>query len=145
MKLLLALLCLSAGAALAEDATLVANTVLRTANSLVMLKAGTTVQVLARNEKTATIKSGDKTGQVSVNALESYSAADMMSAPRTAVAAPAPTPAPVAGLAPAPAATPAEPRKAQTMYGKTVEKARDNAASHEKILVQPTDEILGGK
>ncbi len=145
MKLLFALLCLSAGAALAEDATLVANTVLRTAHSLVILKAGTTVQVLARNDKTVTIKSGDKTGQIPVSALEAYSDADMMSAPRTAPVTPPPAPAPVAATLPAPAAAPAEPRKAQTMYGKAVEKARDNAASHEKTLVQPTDEILGGK
>ena len=133
MKFLLALLCLSAGTALAEDATLAANTVLRTAHSLVILKAGTTVQVLARNDKTVTIKSGDKTGQIPVSALEAYSTADMMSAPRTAPVTPPPAPAP------------AEPRRAQTMYGKAVEKARDTAASHEKTLVQPTDEILDGK
>ena len=145
MKFLLALLCLSAGTALAEDATLAANTVLRTAHSLVILKAGTTVQVLARNDKTVTIKSGDKTGQIPVSALEAYSTADMMSAPRTAPVTPPPAPAPVAATSPAPAPAPAEPRRAQTMYGKAVEKARDTAASHEKTLVQPTDEILDGK
>ena len=160
MKFLLALLCLSAGTALAEDATLAANTVLRTAHSLVILKAGTTVQVLARNDKTVTIKSGDKTGQIPVSALEAYSTADMMSAPRTAPVTPPPPPpprgpppppppppppAPVAATSPAPAPAPAEPRRAQTMYGKAVEKARDTAASHEKTLVQPTDEILDGK
>jgi hypothetical protein len=31
------------------------------------------------------------------------------------------------------------------MYGKMVEKARDNAGSHEKNLVDPADEVLGGK
>ena len=135
MKLLLALLCLAASTAWAEQATLAANTVLRTANSLVILKAGTTVQVLARNDKTVTVKYGDKTGQISSSALESFSDADMMSAPRTAPVAPAPAPAP----------TPAEPRKAQTMYGKAVEKAAAAAGTHEKTLVEPTDEILGGK
>ena len=145
MKFLLALLCLSAGTALAEDATLAANTVLRTAHSLVILKAGTTVQVLARNDKTVTIKSGDKTGQIPVSALEAYSAADMMSAPRTAPVTPPPAPAPVAATSPAPAPAPAEPRRAQTMYGKAVEKARAAADSHEKAMVNPTDEILGGK
>ena len=31
------------------------------------------------------------------------------------------------------------------MYGKAVEKAAAAAGNHEKNLVQPTDEILGGK
>ena len=146
MKILLALLCLSASTALAEQATLATNTVLRTADSLVILKAGTTVQVLARNDKIVTVKAGGKTGQISSSALEAYSDADMMSAPRTAPVAPAPEArAAVATAAPAPAATPAEPRKAQTMYGKAVEKAAAAAGSHEKTLVQPADEILGGK
>ena len=147
MKLLLALLCLAASTAWAEQATLAANTVLRTANSLVILKAGTTVQVLARNDKTVTVKYGDKSGQISSSALESFSDADMMSAPRTApvAPAPAPAPAPLVATSPAPAATPAEPRKAQTMYGKAVEKAAAAAGTHEKTLVEPTDEILGGK
>lgn len=153
MKRLLALLLLSASAAFAaEQATLSANTVMRTGNSLVILKAGTVVQILAHNDKTVTVKAGDKTGSIPWAALVTDEDQDMMSAPKKPAPAPAPAPtapapAPVAAAAPAPAsaATQAKPHKAQTMYGKAVEKAANTAASHEKTLVQPTDEILDGK
>ncbi len=42
-----------------------------------------------------------------------------------------------------PSEPPAPPRKAQTMYGKAVEKAKENADKNEKNLVKPTDEIMG--
>ncbi len=156
MKRLLALFLLSASVGLAEQATLAANTVLRTADSLVILKAGTVVQILAHNEKTVSVKVGAKTGLIPATALQQVADDnDMMSAPQTHVAAPAPAPT----LSPAPAAAPATadatpahvpgtpviPHNAQSMYGKMVEKAADAAGSHEKTLVQPTDEILGGK
>jgi hypothetical protein len=152
MKLLFALLCFSAATVFAEEATLSANTVLRTPNSLVILKAGTTVQILARNDKTVTVKSGDKIGRIPWSALESYSDADMMSAPRKAVAAPAPVTAVPAPAPASPGTPPAHvpgtqviPHNAQSTYGKMVEKAANAADSHEKALVNPTDEILGGK
>ena len=147
MKRLLPLFLLSTCAAFAEQGTLSSNTVMRTANSLVILKAGTVVQILAHNDKTVTVKAGDKTGLIPWSALEADG--DMMDASRATVSAPAPAPAPApvvaTASAPAPAATPATPHKAQTMYGKAVEKAADAASSHEKALVSPTDEILGGK
>jgi hypothetical protein len=151
MKRLLALLLLSASAASAEQATLATNTVLRTADSLVILKAGTVVQVLSHTDKKVTVKVGSQTGQISASALasETFSAADMMSAPRTdppaAPAAAAPVNEVAATPAPASNPVPAQRRPAQTMYGKMVEKAADAAASHEKALVSPTDEVLGGK
>ena len=149
MKRLIALLLLSASAAsAAETATLSINTVLRTADSLVILKAGTVVEILKHNEKTVTVKAGDKTGVMPWSALETetFSAADMMSVPQKPVEATvAKTPAPVAAPVPTSSATPAEPRKAQTMYGKAVEKAAAAAGNHEKAMVSPTDEILGGK
>jgi hypothetical protein len=151
MKRLVALLLLSATAALAEQATLATNTVLRTADSLVILKAGTIVQVLSHHDKKVTVKANGQTGQIAASALESetFSAADMMSAPRTeppaAPAAPAPVNEVAATPTPAPSAAPAAHRPAQTMYGKMVEKAADAAASHEKAMVSPTDEVLGGK
>ncbi len=37
------------------------------------------------------------------------------------------------------------PRKAETTYGKAVEKAKENAAKHDKNAVKPTDEILQDK
>ncbi len=159
MKRLLALLLLCASAALAADqATLAANTVLRTGNSLVILKAGTVVQIISRSDKTVTVKSGDKTGMIPWSALVTDD--DMMSAPqkRAPTATPLPAPTPVVATAgpvptsstgpgpvPAPAPKPADHPKAQTMYGKAVEKAAAAADSHEKAQVQPTDEILGGK
>ena len=154
MKRLIALFLLSASVGFAEQATLAVNTVLRTADSLVILKAGTVVQILARNEKTASVKAGSQTGRIPLSALQQVAEDnDMMSAPQTHVAASTPAPAPSPAAAPATAdATPAHvpgtpviPHNAKSMYGKMVEKAADAAASHEKTLVDPTDEILGGK
>jgi len=154
MKRLLtfALLLLSASTVLAEDGILTVNTVLRTADSLVILKAGTVVHILGRNEKTISVKVGDRTGLIPWSAVEAYSEADMMSATSKSVSpAPAATPAGSAAVktaptsAPAPSASPAPARAAQTMYGKAVEKAAAAAASHEKALVSPTDDVLGGK
>lgn len=154
MKRLLtfSLLLLSASAGFAEDGILISNTVLRTGNSLMILKAGTVVHILGRNEKTLSVKVGDKTGLIPWSAVETYSEADMMSASsKPVLPAPAPTPAGSATVktaptsAPAPTVTPAPARPAQTMYGKAVEKAAAAAASHEKTLVSPTDDVLGGK
>lgn len=152
MKRLLALLLLTASTAFAaEQATLHTNTVMRTGNSLVILKAGTVVQILARNDKTVTVKSGNKTGMIPWAALVTEE--DMMSAPtnsapisRPSPASTGPAPTPVATSAPAPTPTPtsSEPPKPKTMYGKAVQKAAATAATHDKNQVQPTDEILGG-
>lgn len=146
MKRLIVLLFLFASAGLAEDATLLLNTVMRTENSLVILKAGTVVHIVKRNDKTVAVRVGNKTGVISGAALDSTD--DMQTATISSTYIHASAPAPVATAAPAPASTPpapASPRKAQTMYGKAVEKARDNAGSHEKNLVDPADEVLGGK
>lgn len=153
MKRLLALtlLLIPCGAALAEDAVLTANTVLRTSDSLVILKAGTVVHILAHNDKTLSVKAGGKTGLIPVGSVELYSDADMMTAPSKPAPAPAAKTAPTtvktaATPTPAPAsAAPATPRPAQTMYGKAVEKAAAAASSHEKAMVSPTDEVLDGK
>lgn len=146
MKRIFALLLLSASATFAaEQATLSTNTVLRTADSLVILKAGTTVQVLKHNEKTVTVKVGEKTGLIPWSALESaFTDADMMSVPQKPVEAAAAKTVSAPPTTPPPA-DPAKPHKAQTMYGKAVEKAAAAADSHDKAVVQPTDEILGGK
>ncbi len=141
MKSLLVLFLLSAGVCLAESATLPRNTVMRTGNSLVVLKAGTVVQILERGEKTVAVKVNGTTGLIPWSSLDE----DEPMKPAPAPAAPAPAAAPVAAAATPPAGTPAEPHKATTMYGKAVEKARAAADSHEKAMVNPTDEILGGK
>ena len=147
MKRLIVLLFLFASACLAEDATLLLNTVMRTENSLIILKAGTVVHIVKRNDKTVAVRVGNKTGVISGAALDSID--DMQIATTTPSSyVQASAPAPVTSAPPAQASTPtapAGPRKAQTMYGKMVEKARDNAGSHEKNLVDPADEVLGGK
>jgi hypothetical protein len=143
MKLVLLLLLLSASVGFAEEATLTKNTVMRAEKSLVTLKAGTVVQVVARNGKTVAISVGGKAGTIPSSALDTPPVA-----PAPVAAAPvAATPAPARDAA---AATPADgqpapARKAESMYGKAVEKARANAAKHEKTLVKPTDEVLDGK
>ena len=52
----------------------------------------------------------------------------------------------IGGTAAAPAkkeeSPPDPPRKAGTNYGKAVEKAKENAAKHDKNVVKPADEIL---
>ena len=147
MKRLIPLLFLFASTCLAEDTTLLLNTVMRTENSLVILKAGTVVHIVKRNDKTVAVRVGNKTGVISGAALDSID--DMQIAtttPSSYVHASAPAPVTTAATpqASTPAA-PAAPRKAQTMYGKMVEKARNNAGSHEKNLVDPADEVVGGK
>jgi hypothetical protein len=143
MKRLIPLLLLCASVCLAEEATLQSNAVMRSGNSLVILKAGTVVQIVKRNEKktiSVKVNGTGATGLIPASALEEPDDPP----PLVHTQAPPPAPTPAAAATP-PADAPAAPRKAQTMYGKAVEKARENAASHEKTLVQPTDEILGGK
>lgn len=145
MKRLLALFLLCASLAFAEDATLSANTVLRTDKSLVILKAGTVVHVLRRNEKTIAVKVGNTTGLIPFSALEDSDESMMMDAGPARRSAPVVTHAAVTASTPPPAPTPPAPRPAQTMYGKAVEKARQAAGSHEKNLVDPADEAVSGK
>ena len=143
MKSLLFLCLLSAGVCCAEEATIPANTVMRTENSLIILKAGTVVQIVKRNDKTIAVKVNGKAGLIPASVLDDPDDAPP-AAPAPAHAA-TPVPAPAVATASPADGTPPAPRKAQTMYGKMVEKARDNAASHEKNLVDPADEVLGGK
>lgn len=145
MKPLLFLFLLSASVCLAEEATLSSNTVMRTDSSLIILKAGTVVQIVKRNDKTIAVKANGKAGLIPASALADADADDPPPAAPTPAVVAAPAPAPVAVAASPADGTPPAPRKAQTMYGKMVEKARDNAASHEKNLVDPADEVLGGK
>lgn len=144
MKRIIFLLLLSASLCVAEEARLARNTVMRQGNSLVMLKAGTKVQILEQGEKTITIKVDGKTGTIP------WSGLDPLDDGHPVAHAPMPgsvsaASAPAANVTPPPAGTPPAPRKAQTMYGKMVEKAREAEAAHDKTLVKPTDEVLDGK
>lgn len=149
MKRFFILLLLSASVGWAEEAKLPHNTVMRSGSELLTLKAGTVVKIVEQGDKTVTIKAGGKVGTIPWSALDD--AEIMKPAPRTNT--PAPTTShkltsssnPVAAASAPPAASAVAPRPAQSMYGKMVEKARTNAASHEKALVQPTDEVLDGK
>ena len=140
MKSLLILLLLSASAGFAEEATLTKNTVMRAEKSLVTLKAGTVVQVVKRNGQTVAISIAGKAGTIPSSALEVPAVA---TPPAPVAATPVPARAPV--VAPPPAAPPAPAPQAVSVYGRAVEKARANAAKHEKTLVKPTDEAVEGK
>lgn len=94
MKRLIILLFLFASAGLAEDATLLLNTVMRTENSLVILKAGTVVHIVKRNDKTVAVRVGNKTGVISGAALDSTD--DMQTATISSTYIHASAPAPVA-------------------------------------------------
>ncbi len=152
MNRCLVLFLLFAGAALAgitEDGVILRKTMMRTDNSIVTITPGTKVLIMERGEKTITVKVNGKVGTVPWDAFDAPSASHISWGSQTSSPAPAPAhaqaaPAAVATTVP-PTSAPPPPRKAQTMYGKMVEKARDTADAHEKTLVHPTDEVLDGK
>ena len=121
MKRLALLFALSFAVGSAEEITLTKSAVMRMERGMVSLKAGTVVEVLDRDEKTLTIRYNKNTGTI-----------------------------PAASVAPAPDTKkkdePATPPKggAQTIYGKAVEKAKENANKHEKNAVKPADDVLQG-
>ena len=110
----------------AEEITLTKSAMLRAEKSAVSLKAGTVVELISRDEKTLTVHYKNLTGTIPASSVDG--AATTADAPKKEPAKPAEPPAP--------------PRKAETTYGKAVEKARENAAKHDKNVVKPTDEIL---
>jgi len=136
MKRLLPLLLLSALPLLAEQVTVRESVILKAERAAVSVKAGTEVELIARDGDTVTIKYHNVTGKIPASKLAE------------AIAPVAPTKAeakqPVASK-PAeakPAATVPVPRPPQTTYGKAVQKTKDNAAAHEKNAVKPAGEIL---
>ena len=134
IPLLVPLLALSVGTSLAEDLVLPTNAIMRGDRSLTSLKAGTTVEIVTRGDKTVTIRYKGQTGTIPVSAL---SASGHPAAVVTT---------PVAKAVPAPALTPT-PRKSlvvdnpQSTYGNLVKKAETNAAKHEDNLVRPADQV----
>jgi len=104
---------------------------MRADRSLTSLKAGTVVEIVARGDKTITIRYKGQTGTIPVSVL-------------AATGHTAATPAPVAAKA---APTPAPTRKSlvvdnpQSTYGNLVKKAETNAAKHEDNLVKPADQV----
>ncbi len=120
MKHLALLLLFGALLGRAEEITLTQSAILKVDRNIVSLKAGTVVELLSRDDKTLTIRFKKLTGTI----------------PASSVDAGSPKPADPAPGAPPP------PRKAETTYGKAVEKAKENAGKHEKNVVKPTDEVL---
>jgi hypothetical protein len=123
MKRIVVLLLLSSTFCFAEDITLTKTAVLKAERSIVSLKAGTVVELLGRDERVLTVRYGKTTGTIPATSV-----IDVISS-----AAPAKKEEPASSV---------PPRKATTNYGKAVEKAKENAAKHDRNMVKPTDEIL---
>ena len=103
----------------AEEVTLRQSAVLKAERSVVSLKAGTVVELLARDGETLTVKYKELTGKIPASKLDE---------PKAAAAKPKEDSAPA--------------QPPQTGYGKAVQKAKDNAKAHDKNVVKPTDEIM---
>jgi hypothetical protein len=116
MKRLLALLLMSAVVAAAEEITLTKSAVMKSGHNLVAVRAGSVVELISRTDTLLTVKYKNATGTI----------------PASSIAAPD------APEKETPAATEKE---AQTNYGRAVQKAKENAAKHEKNLVKPADEV----
>jgi pyruvate/2-oxoglutarate dehydrogenase complex dihydrolipoamide acyltransferase (E2) component len=123
MKKFALFFCLCALVGSAEEVTITKSTMLKADHSAVSLKAGTVVELISREDKTLTVRYNKLTGTI-----PAASAAAAGEPAKKEVAKPAELPPP--------------PRKAETTYGKAVEKARENAAKHEKSLVKPADEVI---
>jgi hypothetical protein len=135
MKLLLPLLLLAAIPLLAEPVTVRESVILKAERAVISVKAGTEVELIARDGDTVTIRYRNVTGKISASKLAE------VTAPVAPAKAEAKQPVAIKPAGAKPAATvPARPP--QTTYGKAVQKAKDNAAAHDKNAVKPTDEIL---
>jgi hypothetical protein len=138
MNRLLAFLLVVTTPLWAEEVTLKQPALLKVDRNVASLKAGTVVELISRDGKEITIKYKNLTGKIPASTLEE---------PRQASAPPKQTSAPPAkpreqtkAAKKPPEKKPANPP--QTIYGKAVQKAKDNAAAHEKNLVRPADEVL---
>ena len=92
---------------------------LKSERSLVSLKAGTTVDLISRDEKTLTVRFNNVTGTIPASCLAA--------APDAKPETPKPS---------APA------QKSGSHYVNAVNKAKDNAAKHDKNDAQPVNEVL---
>ena len=136
MKYLLPLLLVSAASLSAEPVTVREPVILKAERSVISIKAGTEVELVARDGDTATIRYRNVTGKIPAGKLaDAAKPAPAAEAPKAAGKEPLPAKE-EKPLPPAPKSPP------QTGYGKAVQKAKDNAAAREKNAVKPTDEIL---
>lgn len=133
MKRLIPILLVCASALCAEEVTLKQSAVLKADRSMVSLKAGTVVELMSRDGDQVTVKYQKLTGKIPASKLEEPKAS---AAAKTEEAKPAESkPAESANANPPPANPP------QTTYGKAVQKAKENAAAHDKN-VKKADDVL---
>ena len=134
---------------LADQVTVKEALVLKSDRAMVSIKAGTTVELVARDEDTVTIKYRNVTGKISVNKVGNTLETEETAKPaekKPAEDKPLPAEAKLsAGQTPGLQKQTTAPRAPQTTYGKAVQKAKDNAAAHAKNVVKPTDEIMKEK
>jgi hypothetical protein len=119
---------------LADDVVLPSDAIMRADRSLTSIKAGTTVEVVARGDKTITIRYKGQTGTIPVSSLAAKDRPAVIPAPVTAKTAPATTPTPKKSLVV---------DNPQSTYGNLVKKAETNAGKHDDNLVKPADEVTG--
>jgi hypothetical protein len=131
IHVLVPLLILSVGTSLAEDVVLSKNTVMRVDRSLTSLKAGTTVEIIERGDKSITIRYKGQTGTIPLGSL---AAKDLPATNPTKVAVTATTAA-----TKAPKSIVVD--NPQSTYGNLVKKAEINAAKHEDNLVTPANQV----
>ena len=105
----------------AEEVRLTRGAILKSGHSIVSLKAGTMVDLLSRDEKLLTVRFNNLTGTIPASSLN---------------------PGATENQKPETAKPSAPPRKAETNYGKDVEKAKENVAKHDQNEAKPVDEIL---
>jgi hypothetical protein len=131
MKRLIPLLLVCASVLCAEEVTLKQSAVLKADRTMVSLRPGTVVELVSRDGDQVTIKYQKLTGKIPASKLEEPKTAAATAQPEAA------KPAEPAKSEPAPA--PANPP--QTTYGKAVQKAKDNAAAHDKNVAKPVDDV----
>src|SRR4051812_11130227 len=124
MKRFTLLFLFPALACFADEVTITKAVMLKGDHTAVSLKVGTVVELISNENDVVTVRYKKVTGTIPASAIADASA--------TAEAPKKEEPKPT---------TP--PRKAETTYGKAVEKAKENAAKHDKNVVKPTDEIPG--
>ncbi len=129
MKRIAILLLASAVFCSAEEVKLTQPAILKGDRSMTALKKDSVVEVLSRDEKAfvLTVRYGKLTGTIPMNSITDAPPAATETAKKESPAQ--------KGQPPASSST----GKATTNYGKMVEKAKDNAAKHDKNLVRPAE------
>ena len=137
MKHLTPFFLLLAAPLLADQVTVKEALVLKSDRAMVSIKAGTTVELVARDEDTVTIKYRNVTGKISARKVGDPIETEEAAKPAEAKLS--------AGQTPGLQKQTTAPRAPQTTYGIAVQKAKDNAAAHAKNVVKPADEIMKEK